>query len=119
MITFSEAIKDRTSGIERAYENANQEWEEKALDTLYAICVRNRLVCADDLVEAMEGQEEKTHTLNAISGLFRAGVSKGWMRNARCSCGEECKTVESGREGNNHRRIQIYESLVYTPILWN
>lgn len=112
------SIEDvQVDGAEIAYINSDSAWKAKALETLYALCLRNRVLCADDLVFELDHAEEKTTSLNAITGVFRAGIKNGWIEHRRCSCGEECATTVSMREGNNKRRILLYNSLIFKRIM--
>ena len=112
------SIEDvQMDGASVAYSNADTEWKTKALETLREICESNPEICADDLVNALDLVEEKTTSLNAITGLFRAGIKNGWIEHARCDCGQEARTTESKREGNNHRKINLYNSLIFRRII--
>lgn len=99
--------------IQTAYDNRSEAWKTNALEQLRLLAIETPLICADNLVPRVCSQEEGKTYLNAITGVFNTGIKKGWIEHARCSCGEECKTTQSKREGNNGRRIQVYHSLLY------
>lgn len=105
---FSKRItREEPTGVELAYENANDEWRKTALQELRNLA-QNRSVSADDLVMRLDSLGVKTHNLGAIAGVFRKACSEGWLEVKKCTCGEECRTVESKRKGNNGRRILVY-----------
>lgn len=107
--SFSDLItREEPKGVELAYQNASDEWRAAALRELRNLAQERHLVCADDLVLRLDSLGVTTHSLNAIAGVFRTACSQGWLQVAKCSCGEEHRTKESSRKGNNGRRILVY-----------
>lgn len=102
----------KDEAIQACYAGTSQEWKDTALAIVHEIAQKHTFFSADDVVMSLESFPELERSYSALPAVFKVAKKKGWITEAMCSCGEECKTTESMRRSNHGRRILVYRSKI-------
>jgi hypothetical protein len=97
------AAAARADGIQRADDNADDDWKETALDGIRILARRDRFT-ADDVLEWLERCEVGTHNLAALGPVMQRAARAGWIRST--------KTYVPTRIPRRHRDVLVWEGLL-------
>ena len=98
-------------GIEQAYQNAGSETCDRLMEIIRTLCSSNGSICADDVISELPPVERTKTAIRSVVGSLKRACKNKWCKVSICPCCDQPRTVESKREGNNRRRITVYETL--------
>ena len=121
-MSFSTAIyrptyETKEEGIQGAYLATSEKWKDTALIAVYDIAQKQSFLSSDDVIRVLITYPELEESYRGLAAIFKIAKSNKWIKEARCTCGEECRTMETRRISSHKRRITVYQSLLFTS--WN
>lgn len=78
-LSFDKALQSRDEGMDRVDANADSEWKDVALVTVYACASIHRTFTADD-VWLWIPEHVYTHEPRALGPVMVRAVKEGWIR---------------------------------------
>lgn len=116
-MSFSTAIdrptyETKEEGIQGAYLATSEEWKDAALTAVYDIARKQSFLSSDDVVRVLITYPELEESYGGLAGVFKVAKKNGWIKEARCTCGEQTKTIETRRISSHKRHITVYQSLL-------
>jgi hypothetical protein len=91
-------------GIEKGFDNANEEWRAMALNCLYNLCLARETFTVNELRDIVKRSPLKTHDNRAMGGVMATGKKEGWLT----PTGQTIPSVVGHKV-----HIQIWKSLLY------
>ena len=76
-------------GIQKALDNANEEWKEAARSAVRILCRKrgvDGMFSADAVNAIIAKTTASTHTKKAMGGIFKTMCSEGWIEHSDDGC---------------------------------
>lgn len=96
--------KHKVEWARQAYENANLDWKDEALNIVWRLARHKAYFTSDDVMAVLASKDVKTHNSSALGGVMVKARNSGWIRPAGFST--------STRKSRHQAPIRVWESRV-------